>query len=195
MNTVDGAASYLGMDIRNDLTEDFRSATMKWNSDLPLELRAKEKAELEHNEQYTALTRLIERLSLQINDENTPEEARQRLREQRSLAYSKRRKLERNKLRECQQNQPKVYPTERKAYEENDWRRDHFLRVLHMMPERKRLFHTLSLRVPLRSPQGISALRDLITLRKSDCRVAYQDVLKPKHGCCPTPSCEIDMER
>jgi hypothetical protein len=165
MNTVDGAASYLGMDIRNDLTEDFRSATLRWNKDLPLELPAKGKAELEQNEEYVALTRLIESLYLHINDENTPPEARQRLREQRSLAYSKRRKLERNKLREYQQSQPKVYPTERKAYEENDWRRDHFLRVLHMMPERKRLLYTLLLKVPLRSPQGISALRNLITLR------------------------------
>jgi len=195
MNTVDGAATYLGMDIRHDLTEDFRSATMRWNSDLPLELPARGRAELEQQQEYVTLKRLIESLSLQINDENTPEEARQRLRDERNLAYSKRRRLEKNKLRECQQNQPIVYPTERKAYEENDWRRDHFLRVLHMMPERKRLFHTLSLRVPLRSPQGISALRDLITLRTSDCRVAYQDVLKPKHGRCPIPSCNTDMER
>ncbi|KAK0723474.1 hypothetical protein B0T26DRAFT_675041 [Lasiosphaeria miniovina] len=194
MNTVDGAASYLGMDIRNDLTEDFRSATMRWNSDLPLELSAKGREELEQNEEYATLSRLIERLYLQINDENTPEEARQRLREQRNLAYSKRRRLERSKLRECQQKQPKVYPTGRKAHEENDWRRDHFLRVLHMMPERRRLFRTLSLRVPLRSLQGISALRDLITLRESDCRVAYQDVLKPKSGRCPNLSCNMDME-
>ena len=47
MNTVDGAVSYLGMDIRNDLTEDFRSVTMRWNSDLFLELSAKGRVELE----------------------------------------------------------------------------------------------------------------------------------------------------
>jgi hypothetical protein len=47
MNTVDGTTSYLGIDIRNDLTEDFRSATIRWNNDLPLELPAKGKAELE----------------------------------------------------------------------------------------------------------------------------------------------------
>ncbi|KAK0743500.1 hypothetical protein B0T18DRAFT_468843, partial [Schizothecium vesticola] len=157
MNTVDGAATYLGMDIRHDLTEDFRSATMRWNSDLPLKLPASGRAELEQQKEYATLKRSIESLSLQINDENTLEEARQQLRKQRNLAYSKRRWLEKNKLRECQQNQPI-----------NDWRRDHFLRVLHMMPERERLFRTLSLRVPLRSPQGISALRDLIALRTSD---------------------------
>ena len=64
MNTVDGAASYLGMDIRNDLTKDFRSATMRWNSDLPLELPAKGRAELEQNEEYATLTCLIKRLYL-----------------------------------------------------------------------------------------------------------------------------------
>ena len=43
-----------------------------------------------------------------------------------------------------------------------------------MMPERKRLARTLFLRVPLRSPEGISAMRDLIALRTNDSRIAYQ---------------------
>jgi hypothetical protein len=87
------------------------------------------------------------------------------------------------------------YPTDREAHEQSDWHRGHLSRILHMMPERKRLFHTLSLTVPLRSPEGISALRDLITLRTSDYSVAFQDVLRPVDGRCPVPSCRMEMER
>ncbi|KAI1371263.1 hypothetical protein F4677DRAFT_435972 [Hypoxylon crocopeplum] len=47
----------------------------------------------------------------------------------------------------------------------------------------------------LRSPEGISALRDLIAHRKADCRVAYQEVLQHIDGCCPVPSCCQEMER
>jgi hypothetical protein len=193
MNTIDGAASYLDMDIRHDLTEDFRSATMKWNIDMPLELPSKEQAELEQQEEYVRLTRQIESLTLQIED--ATEESREQYKAQRNQAYTKRRKLVKNKLRECQQNHPMEYPTEREAHEQSDWHRNHLSRILHMMPERQRLLHTLSLRVPLRSPEGISALRDLIALRTSDCCIAYQAVLRPKDGRCPVPSCSIEMER
>ncbi|KAI6443785.1 hypothetical protein MCOR17_011342, partial [Pyricularia oryzae] len=55
MNTVDGVASYLGMDIRRDLTEDFRSATMKWDSDLALQFPAREVDQLKQDEEYIRL--------------------------------------------------------------------------------------------------------------------------------------------
>jgi hypothetical protein len=195
MNTVDGAGSFLNMDIRQDLTEDFRSATMKWNMDMPLDLPAKERAELEQTGEYVTLSQEIELLSLQIEDRNVSEEARERYKIDRSQAYAKRRGLEKQKLRECQQSQPLEYPTEREAHEQRDWRRSHLPRILPLMPERLRLVYTLSLRVPLRSPEGISALTNLIDLRTSDCRVAYQDVLRPVNGCCPVSSCRIRMER
>jgi hypothetical protein len=195
MNTIDGAASYLDMDIRHDLTEDFRSATMRWNIDLPLELPAEEQAELEQQEEYVALTQKIESLTCQLEDSDTTEEAREQQRFHRSQAYAERRRLAKNKLRKCQQNQPMEYPTEREVHEQSGWRRSHLSRILHMMPERQRLLYTLSLRVPLRSLEGISALQDLIALRTSDCRVAHQSVLRPKDGRCPVSSCGIEMER
>jgi len=194
MNTIDGAASYLGMDIDHNLTEDFRSATMKWNIDVPLELPAKEQAELEQQEEYISLTQLIESLTLRIEDGDTTE-AHELYKAQRAQAYAKQRKLEKIKLRDYQKNLPMEYPTEREAHEQSNWRRNHLSRILHMMPERQRLLSTMSLRVPLRSPGGISTLRDLIALRTSDCRVAYQAVLRPKDGRCPVPSCRIEMER
>jgi hypothetical protein len=68
----------LGMDLRHDVTEDFRSASMKWNMDLPLGLPAKEQVELEQQKECVALTRKIENFTLQIED-TAMEEARQRL--------------------------------------------------------------------------------------------------------------------
>ncbi|EHA58153.1 hypothetical protein MGG_16492 [Pyricularia oryzae 70-15] len=52
MNTIDGAASYLGMDTRRNLTEDFRSATMEWESDLTWQLPARELDQLKRDENY-----------------------------------------------------------------------------------------------------------------------------------------------
>jgi hypothetical protein len=58
-----------------------------------------------------------------------------------------------------------------------------------MVPERDCLSRTLTLSALLRSEEGISALRDLITLRTNDSRVAYQEVLQPIEGRCPVPTC------
>lgn len=98
MNIIDGAASFLDMDIRHDLTEDFRSATMRWNIDLPLGLQAKEQAELEQQEEYVALTRETERLTILIKAEHTTKEARELYKVYQSQAYAERRGLARNKL-------------------------------------------------------------------------------------------------
>ncbi|EHA55114.1 hypothetical protein MGG_15788 [Pyricularia oryzae 70-15] len=67
MNTVDGVASYLGMDIRRDLTEDFRSATMKWDSDLALQLPAREVDQLKQDEEYIRLKEYISTLNTLID--------------------------------------------------------------------------------------------------------------------------------
>ncbi|KAK0628289.1 hypothetical protein B0T17DRAFT_149461 [Bombardia bombarda] len=84
-----------------------------------------------------------------------------------------------------------------------------------MMPERERLSNTLFCVAPLRSPEGISAVKDLISLLKNSCRVAYQPLLRPlRSKCsvphrgvercsvphcgaerCPVPHCGVELER
>ncbi|KAK3391248.1 hypothetical protein B0H63DRAFT_430077 [Podospora didyma] len=59
----------------------------------------------------------------------------------------------------------------------------------------KAIADNLALAVPLRSPEGISALEDLIALLTNDSRVAYQQALQPIGGCCPIPSCARQIER
>jgi hypothetical protein len=58
-----------------------------------------------------------------------------------------------------------------------------------MVLERDRLSRTLTLLAPLRSEEGISALRNLIALRTNDSRVAYQEVLQLIKGRCLIPTC------
>jgi hypothetical protein len=89
----------------------------------------------------------------------------------------------------------RVQTNQSEADEQGDWRRSYFNRVVrHMVPERDRLARTLPLTVPLRSPEGISALRDLVALRANDSRVAYQEELRPMGDSCPVPSCNRNIK-
>ncbi|ELQ32449.1 hypothetical protein OOU_Y34scaffold01158g6, partial [Pyricularia oryzae Y34] len=56
---MDGVASYLKMDIRRDFTKDFRSATIKWDSDLILQFPAREVDQLKQDEEYIRLKEYI----------------------------------------------------------------------------------------------------------------------------------------
>ncbi|TLS25962.1 hypothetical protein PpBr36_06827 [Pyricularia pennisetigena] len=185
MNTVDGVASYLGMDIRRDLTEDFRSATMKWDGDLALQLPAREVNRLKQDGEYIRLTEYISSLNTLINGGLSKKEEHEQHIAARKQAYDDRRRLVKQKLQEYRQCT---------TDQQSDWHRDHLSRIIHMMPERQRLLHTLTLREPLRSPTGISALEDLITLRTGDWQVAYQSQLRPKNGMCPVKSCNTRIE-
>ncbi|KAF4458660.1 carbonic anhydrase 2 [Fusarium albosuccineum] len=177
MNTIDGAGCFLGMDLRQDLTEDFRSASMRWIMDLPLGLSAQAQAELEQQDDWMKISQNIKLLTLQIEHDGTSGITREQLKARRKQYYVKRRRLEATKLREIQKNQPLEYSSERKPHEQSDWRHGHFARVMDLLPERKRLSHTLFSAVPLRSDEGLAALRDLIALRKNPCHIAYQDAL------------------
>jgi len=194
LTTIDGAACYLGMQPRNDLTGDFRTATMKRNPDLQQSLPSRLKEELDSREEYIALTRQIEALTLHIKT-TTDQETLGQLKDRRAKAYKSRAKLQREGGEKFRQSQKRIPKAEREAHRQSDWRRTHFDRVRHMMPERDRLARTLSFRVPLRSPEGISVMKDLIALRTGDRRVAYQDALRPVDGICPVPCCGTNMER
>ncbi|TLS20461.1 uncharacterized protein PpBr36_11343, partial [Pyricularia pennisetigena] len=185
MNTVDGVASYLGMDIRRDLTEDFRSATMKWDSDLALQLPAREVDQLKQDEEYIRLKEHISTRNTLIDGALFKKEEHEQHIAARKQAYEDRRRFVKQKLQEYRQCA---------TDQQSDWHRDHLSRVIHMMPERHRLLRTLAQREPLRSPTGISALEDLIALRTGDWQVAYQSQLRPENGICPVKFCNKMIE-
>ena len=189
MSNVDGAAVYLGLEQRQDITQDFRSASMKRNPDLQHSLPSKELDELKQRRDFVDLCEQIENLSFQANAAVT-EEARKELQRQRRHVYNQRQNLISAELANYRRTERRLRTTQCEESNQGEWQHSFFDRVIrHMVPERDRLSRTLALSVPLRSKEGISALQDLIALRTNESRVAYQEVLRPIDGRCPVPTC------
>jgi len=194
VSSIDGAANFLGMELRTDLAEDFLSATMRRNPGLCQTLPARVEEELKKSREYVSLEAEMGSLTLEI-ESATSEETRTELKAQRKMLYDQRRGLKKKALEKHQEGQKLVYDT-LKDHEQGDWRQAHFDRICHVLhPARRRLARTIGLTAWPRSPVWISALEDLVALRNSDCSVAYQDVLRPVRGKCPVPSCRRDMKR
>ncbi|KAG9244994.1 hypothetical protein BJ878DRAFT_420194 [Calycina marina] len=194
MSNVDGAAVFLGLEPRRDLTEDFRSASMKRSPDLQHSLPRKCLDELRQRRDFTDLGEQIDNLSAQITAA-IMEKGRQELKAQRRYVYDQRQKLINEELAKYRRTQRRVHSAQCEVDDQGEWHRSYFDRVVrHMVPERDRLARTLPIAAPLRSPEGISALQDLIELRTNDSRVAYQEVLRPIGGCCPVPTCGQEMK-
>lgn len=194
ISTVDGAATYLGMQRRTDLAEDFLSATMRWNPGVSHTLPAREEEELKKSDEYVSLEEKIEKLRRDI-ESTTSRETLSELKMQRTALYSQRRQLEKTALDEYQGSQKIVYEAP-EVHEQVDWRHEHFDRIFHVLhPARRLLSQIMGLRAAPRSPAWVDALKALVALRTSDCSVAYQDALRPIDGKCPVPTCRRDMER
>ncbi|KAJ4193061.1 hypothetical protein NW767_010345 [Fusarium falciforme] len=195
ISTIDGAGSYLGMELRSDLAEDFRSASVGRNPDLRFSLPARQADELRKSPEYLSLTKKIYEINAEIETTTSPEVQAQ-LELQRKAAYKERWLLENKSLKEFQANQKVVYETDQEEHEQSDWRHNHFNRISHMLPEeRVRLAGALQVKAWPRSPEWVSALRDLISLRSNDYSVLYQQELRPVHGRCPVASCQKDIAR
>ena len=167
--------------------------TVRRNPEILLSLPAKTRDELLERPDYTEATRAIERLARQINATPSPDVVRD-LKAQRAELYERRRKFEEEELERVRQSQDRIHPSERTDIVHIDEGRTRFNRLRHNMPVRDRLADLLFVKARLRSPEGVCAINDLISLIKDDCRVAYQEPLRPVQGMCPTPGCikEID---
>lgn len=195
VSTVDGAGSYLGMKLRTDLAEDFRSASVRRNPGLRFSLPTRETEELQNSPEYLSLTREISDINSELKNSKTPEEQTQ-LEMRRKDAYKQRLFLETRKLKDFQTHQKVIYDTSQQDHEQYDWRQNHFSRISHMLPEeRVRLAQTLPTVAHPRSPEWITALKDLISLRSDPYPVAYQEDLRPVNGRCPVTTCSIDLSK
>lgn len=63
MSNVDSAAVYLGLEQRQDITQDFRSASIKRNLDIHHSLLTKELDELKQRRDFVDLSEQMENLS------------------------------------------------------------------------------------------------------------------------------------
>src|SRR5271156_4600944 len=129
MSNVDGAAAFLGLEPRRDLTEDFRSASMRRNPDLQHSLPTKNLDELKHRQDFIALCGQIENLSVQITAAFT-EEARRELGAQRRHIYDQRQKLINKELENCRRIQRRVHTTQCEGGDQGEWHRSYFDRVV-----------------------------------------------------------------
>ena len=111
MSNVDGAAVFLGLEQRRDLTEDFRSASMRRNPDLRHSLPAKCLDELRQRRDFTDLGERINKLSPQITAAITEKE-RQGLKAQRRYVYDQRQKLIDEELANYRRAQQRVHTTQ-----------------------------------------------------------------------------------
>ncbi|KAK0612550.1 hypothetical protein B0T17DRAFT_499912, partial [Bombardia bombarda] len=172
ITVVDGLASFLKLPPRDDQAEDFRSMTVKRNPELFLSLPAKIQDELRQREDYVAITNELEDLTREMNATDSLVVS-QKLRSRRNQLLRQRRMLKKEELNKVRSTQDRVHPSERKGKYHVDQERSRFNRLRHMTPERERLLNTLFCVAPLRSPEGISAVKGLISLLKNSCRVAY----------------------
>lgn len=150
--------------------------------------------EIKDSTEYRSMTEEIDILTQRIaaNSEGNATV----LRAQRTTLYNKRNSLIKNELRKLQLQQKVDYETDKAPHDETDWHKGHFNRIKHMLPpERLRLATTMMAQASPRSHTWIQAIEDLICLRKSDCKVAYQRGLQPVDGFCPISSCRQEISR
>lgn len=97
----------------------------------------------------------------------------------RKKLYAEKKKLADTELRKWQKSQPYCPGTTGNDNVPPCYYRSIFNRVRFLMPERDRLASTLFETVTLRSPTGLSALRDMIALCEVDAEVEVRAGLEP----------------
>lgn len=120
MSNVDGVAAFLGLDLRRDVTEDFRSASMRRNPSLQHSMPAKLLEQFEQSEEHIKLCAEIEGLSSQIKAATTQEE-REELKLRQDRLYYRRRRLREEERDKYKRSQQRVYNTESAAQDGGDW--------------------------------------------------------------------------
>ncbi len=190
MITVEGQASYLAQPLRNDCHKDLRGMSLRHRPQLWQALLATLKADLERRPDFVALDAEIEVMTAKIGTVS-PEDSGQE-RACRKNLYEQSRQLTAMELQAWRKKRPSK-PTHSTSFV--DHHRTRFDRVRHLMLERDHLASSLFSQTSLRSVEGQAVLRDLISLYRSDSRVAYYPSTPPEMGRCPSPRCGLRMDR
>lgn len=172
---TDGQASYFGTELRSIVNDLFRGLSLPRNPKLWQSLPAEKQHELENSSKYIDMEEEIAALKGKKDPKSIA---------RRKELYAQRRKLTAEELRKWQKAQP--YRPDVKD-EDNDspcYHRTIFNRTRFLMPERDRLASTLFEVAALRSPTGLSALRDMVALYQKDAEVEFRPGLEPEKCCC-----------
>lgn len=163
---------------------------MKWNPALHQSIPIRELRNLEFSQTYREIGSRIAQIESALKKSALKDEGD--LKRQKKKEQEKLRALKRQKLKELQVSQQIVYETEECPHKQWDWRRSKFHRIQHMLSdERIRLIDVMKEPLIPRSKEWVSALQDLVTLRKASSQLAFQDGLRPVDGGCP--SCTTAM--
>jgi hypothetical protein len=111
-----------------------------------------------------AITQLTQNIKLQIKA-SVGQACLNRLKGERMKAYKTRAGIQHEATGTFQQDQKRAAYAEREAHRLSNWRRTHFDRIRHIMPERDHLTRTLPLKVELCG--GFTHLRGIIAVFSS----------------------------
>ena len=195
LSTVDGIGSYWNRKHRTVHLEGFRGLSLHYHPQMLQSLQAKVEADLESRVGFANLNKEIDMLGKKLQGVIIDMQS-QKDRARREELYWKKRQLVSEELSKWQE----IQTHKATVNAENDAspvasRPSYFNRVRRLDPPRDRLASSLFLHVSLRSPQGRTALQDMITLCTDNPPVAYRASLRPKDGRCPVARCARKMER
>ena len=191
ISTVDGISSYWNRKRRTVHLEGFRGLSLHHHPQMLQSLPAKVEADLESRVEFIAINQEIEALGEKLRRFSSDDKSWSR----REELYWRKRQLVSEELNKWREIQPKTATAVEDEAPQVASLPNFFNRVRRLDPPRDRLASSLFLDAPLRSPQGRSALQDMIMLCKENPRVAYRPGLRPKNGRCPVAKCAQDMDR
>ena len=172
---TDGQASYFRTELRSIVNDLFRGLSLPRNPKLWQSLPAEKQHEFENSSKYINIEEEIAALKGK-NDANSIT--------RRKELYTQKRKLTADELRKWQKVQPYRPDVDDEDNTSPCYHRTIFNRTRFLMPERDRLASVLFEVAALRSPTGLSALRDMVALCQKDAEVEFRPGLEPEKCCC-----------
>ena len=185
---TDLQGGYFDGKVRSIVNDRFRGLTLHRNPELWHTLPAKKQYELENSPEFSAIQEEIETLVAKAKTDPTAKNHRNAL-------MAQRRKLVSDELCRCQRLQPSKLSARPDDAELMGYHRTQFHRVRRLMPERDRLASKLFLVAPIRSDEGRSVLRDMITLCRQDAEVPFRPGLELEKCSCLNPNRKLDLDR
>ncbi|KAK0747306.1 hypothetical protein B0T21DRAFT_300960, partial [Apiosordaria backusii] len=165
---TDGQGSYFGLDVRSIANDLFRGLTLARNPQLLQSLPAEKQEEFQNSSEFSKIENELAALRGRRDTDSIT---------RRRNLYAERRRLTEKEVRKYQKAQT-LHPS-REDRSLQCYHRCIFDRVRFLMPERDRLASTLFDTHALRSPTGLSALRDMVALCEKDAEVEFRPGLEP----------------
>jgi len=185
---TDLQGGYFNGKLRSIVNDRFRGLTLHRNPELWQALPARKQHELENTPEFAAIDTKIDALAPKAKTDSAAKERRLTL-------LADKRKLLAEELSRCQKLQPSKLLASPDDADSMGYYRSQFHRIRRLMPERDRLASNLFLVAPIRSNEGRSVLRDMITLCRQDTEVPFRPGLEPEKCSCLIAEYKLELDR